>query len=206
MDDPKRDTPPVPARLAGWLAHAAEAGASDLHLVAGHPPVLRLHGDLTELREPPLDAGELSPLLAELCPPDLLARLRERKSVDYSFDLSANGQPRRFRANLFHAGGQLAACVRVVPAEIPSFEWAGLPVELAERLAFLRDGLVFVTGATGSGKTTTLAMIVNLINQTGGYRIITAEEPGESLFPTSADSVVSQSGIVPDLPTSPEPP
>jgi twitching motility protein PilT len=201
MDDPKRDAPPVPPRLAGWLLHAAEAGASDLHLVAGHPPVLRLHGDLTELREPPLDAGELSPLLDALCPTDILARLRDRKSVDYSFDLATEGRSRRFRANLFHAGGRLAACVRVVPAEIPTFEWAGLPVELAERLAFLRDGLVFVTGATGSGKTTTLAMIVNLINQTGGYRIITVEEPVEYLFPKSADSVVTQREVGTDVPT-----
>src|SRR5947209_15291033 len=105
MDDPKRDAPPGAERLAGWLLPVADAGASDLHLVAGQPPVLRLHGDLTELREPPLDAGELAPLLEALCPTDVLVRLRDRKSVDYSFDLKGDGRPRRFRANLFHAGG-----------------------------------------------------------------------------------------------------
>ena len=74
----------------------------------------------------------------------------------------------------------VCACV---PGKIPDFEWAGFPAELAQRLASLRDGLVIVTGATGSGKTTTLAMIVNLINQAGGYRIITVEEPVEYAFP-----------------------
>ena len=101
-------------------------------------------------------------------------------------------RPARFRANLFYAGGHLGGCLRVIPTDIPDFAWAGFPVELAERLAFLRDGLVIVTGPTGSGKTTTLAMIVNLLNQTGGYRIITVEEPVEYLFPRAPNSVVTQ--------------
>src|SRR5438445_8216882 len=128
MSDPKPPTPPVPERLRGWLAHATAAGASDLHLVAGHPPVLRLHGVLTGLPEPPLDAAELSPLLAGLCPPDVHARLQAQKYVDYSFDLPLDGGARRFRANLFHSGGRIGACVRVVPAAIPDFAWAGFPV------------------------------------------------------------------------------
>ena len=86
-----------------------------------------------------------------------------------------------------------------MPDAIPPFEWAGLPVELAERLAFQRDGLVIVTGATGSGKTTTLAMIVNLLNQAGGYRIITVEEPVEYLYPRSLNSVVSQREVGVDV-------
>jgi twitching motility protein PilT len=184
------DAPPVPERLRGWLARSVEAGASDLHLIAGYPPTLRLHGDLAELREPPLRGDELS---------TLLGALRARKSVDYSFDLTVDGRTRRFRANVFYVGGQLGACLRVVPADIPDFEWAGLPVELAERLAFVRDGLVFVTGATGSGKTTTLAMIINLLNQTGGYRIITVEEPVEYLFPRAPDSVVTQREVGTDV-------
>ena len=89
----------------------------------------------------------------------------------------------------------------MVPADIPDFAWSGFPVELAERLAFSRDGLVILTGATGAGKTTTLAMIVNLINQTGGYRIITVEEPVEYLFPKAPDSVVTQREVGIDVPT-----
>jgi twitching motility protein PilT len=201
MSEEQSDTPPVPEALRGWLARAARDGASDLHLIPAYPPVLRLHGDLTGLREPPLIAGELSAALTALCPPDARTRLRDRRSVDYSFDLPVDGRARRFRANVFYVGGQLGACVRVVPADIPDFAWAGFSVELAERLAFARDGLVFVTGATGTGKTTTLAMVVNLVNQTGGYRIITVEEPVEYLFPKVADSVVTQREVGTDVPS-----
>jgi twitching motility protein PilT len=198
--EPMNNTP-IPERLRGWLTQAVEAGASDLHLIPDYAPALRLHGDLTGLREPAIPAEELTPLLRGLFPAAAADRLAERKSVDYSFDLPVNGRLRRFRANVFVVGGQLGACVRVVPADIPDFAWSSFPVELAEKLAFARDGLVIVTGATGAGKTTTLAMIVNLINQTGGYRIITVEEPVEYLFPKSPDSVVTQREVGTDVPT-----
>jgi twitching motility protein PilT len=190
---------PVPERLRSWLARAVASEASDLHLIAGHPPVLRLHGDLTELAEPRLQTGEVHELLCALCPPDSFARLQAQKNVDFSFDADLSGRTRRFRANLFYTGGQLGACLRVVPDAIPDFEWAGFPAALAHRLAFLRDGLVIVTGTTGAGKTTTLAMIVNLINDAGGYRIITVEEPVEYVFPRSANSVVTQREVGVDV-------
>jgi twitching motility protein PilT len=201
MDDVKRESPHIAEPLRGWLGQAVRSGASDLHLAPGHPPVMRLHGDLTSLREPPLIGDELTPLLSSLCPPDVHARLEAQRSVDYAFDLGTGSQVRRFRAHLFYVGGQVAACVRLVPAAIPEFAWAGLPVELAERLAFARDGLIVVTGAAGSGKTTTLAMVVNLLNQAGGHRIITVEEPVEYLFPVAADSVVTQREVGTDVPT-----
>lgn len=186
-------------RLRGWLSRAVETGASDLHLIVSHPPVLRLHGELIELPEPAIRPEEAAPLLASLCPTEVMERLREQKDVDFSLEVELNGEPRRFRANLFHAGRQLAACLRVIPAAIPDFGWAEFPPALAERLAFARDGLVILAGATGSGKTTTLAMIVNLINQTGGYRIITVEEPVEYQFPRAANSVVSQREVGRDV-------
>jgi twitching motility protein PilT len=86
-----------------------------------------------------------------------------------------------------------------VPTVIPTFEWAGFPLALAERIAFLRDGLVILTGATGSGKTTSLAMIVNLLNQQGGYRIITVEEPVEYIFPRALNSIVTQREVGADV-------
>jgi twitching motility protein PilT len=189
----------IPQKLREWLSHAVEAGASDLHLIAGNPPVLRLHGDLIEMPEPILSAAALQELLRSLCTADALARLQSERNVDFSLDLSASGHSGRFRANLFYTGRQIGGCFRVVPTEIPDFAWAGLPVELAKRLAFLRDGLVIVTGATGSGKTTTLAMIVNLLNQAGGYRIITVEDPVEYVYPKAANSVVSQRELGPDV-------
>jgi twitching motility protein PilT len=193
------DTLPLPENLRRWLERAVADGASDLHLIVGHPPVLRLHGDLVELPEPPLDAAEAAPLVRALCPPGAFDRLLERKNVDFSFDLDAGGRPGRFRANLFLTDGRPAACLRVVPTDIPDLEWAGFPGELAHRLAFLRDGLVILSGAAGSGKSTTLAMIVNLINRAGGFRVITVEEPVEYRFPRAPDSVITQREVGQDV-------
>jgi twitching motility protein PilT len=199
MTDTNPTPPAVPDTLRAWLARAVEAGASDLHLVAGHPPVLRLHGDLVELREPPLDARQTEALLRPLCSADAFARLLAEKNLDFSLELAINGRATRFRVNLFHAGGHLGACLRVIPADIPDLEWACFPDELAGRLAFLRDGLVIVTGPAGSGKTTTLAMIVHRINQAGGYRIVTVEEPVEYLYPRVPHSVVTQREVGTDV-------
>jgi twitching motility protein PilT len=199
MSDLPQEAFRVPDELRGWLSRAVEAGASDLHLIIGYPPVLRLHGDLIELADPPLEGEAGHTLLSALCPPAAFARLQDQKNIDFSFNLAVHGQVHRFRANLFHAGQQLGACLRLVPTTIPNCEWAGFPPTLAERLAFVRDGLVIVTGATGSGKTTTLAMLVNLLNQTGGYRIITVEEPVEYQFPRAANSVVTQREVGADV-------
>ncbi len=189
----------IPERLRDWLAHAVEAGASDLHLIAGYPPVLRLHGDLVEVAAPALEPMEVETLVGPLCPPEATARLRTERNVDFSVELASDGQVHRFRVNLFHTDRQLGACLRIVPPVIPGFGWAGFPMPIAQRLAFVREGLVLVTGATGSGKSTTLAMIVNLLNQEGGYRIITVEEPVEYRFPRAANSVVTQREVGTDV-------
>lgn len=186
----------VPEQLTRWLHRAVEAGASDLHLLADHPPVLRVHGELTELREPAVLAEHVDSLLRGCCPPAALARLETERNVDFSIEVEALG---RFRVNLFFANASLAACLRVIPREIPSLDWAGFPVELAERLTAIRDGLVILTGATGSGKTTTLAMLVHRINRLGGYRIITVEEPVEYQFPRAPNSVVTQREVGRDV-------
>src|SRR5437868_1538377 len=191
--------PAVTEKMRHWLAQVVESGGSDLHVVAGHPPVQRLHGELVELGSPPLEADEARQLILSLCTPEALASLELQKDTDFSFTVALGQRTARFRANLFHAGRQLAACLRLVPSEIPDFAWAGFPRDLANRLAFLRDGLVIVTGATGSGKTTTLAMIVNLINQAGGYRIITVEEPVEYIFPKAQHSLVTQREVGGDV-------
>src|SRR5437868_8967144 len=100
-----QEPPPVAEKLREWMNRAVEAGASDLHLIAGYPPVLRLHGDLTELREPPVTAEETSAMLRSVCTPDDRARLQAQKNVDFSFDLEVTGGVRRFRANVFHSNG-----------------------------------------------------------------------------------------------------
>jgi twitching motility protein PilT len=199
MHDLSFEDASVPSQLHQWLTHAIQTGASDLHIIAGHPPVLRLHGDLMQMAEPILAADETYSLLCSLCRSESMKRLEAQKNVDFSFGLVVKGRVNRIRANLFYSGRQLGACLRVVPNSIPALDWAGFPPVLGQKLAFLRDGLVIVSGATGSGKTTTLAMIVNQINQAGGYRIITVEEPIEYLFPKKANSVVTQREVGTDV-------
>jgi twitching motility protein PilT len=189
--------------LRGWLTEAVGVGASDLHVVAGHPPILRVHGLLTPLSRAaapigPLSESAVESVLMPLLPTIAADRFAADKNVDFAFQLNLQGM-QRFRANYFRTGNSLGACFRIIPAKIPDFEWAGIPFELADRLAHFRNGLVLVSGITGSGKTTTLAMIINLLCQEGGYRIITVEEPIEYVFPKSTSSVVTQREVGDDV-------
>ena len=193
------DSTLVAEKLRRWLEWAVQVGASDLHVVVGHPPVVRLHGDLTALPEAPVAADEAETLLLSACPHDALARLQSQKNADFSFECPADGRPARFRATLFLAAGHTGGCFRVIPDTIPDLAWAGFPPDLATKIAALRDGLVIVTGATGSGKSTTLAMLVNRLNNAGGCRIITVEEPVEYLFPRAENSVVTQREVGADV-------
>lgn len=189
----------VAEKLHRWLEWAVQAGASDLHVVVGHPPVIRLHGDLTELPEAELTPDEIEPLLLSVCPEDAAQRLRSNKNADFSFECPLAGRSARFRATLFLASGEAGGCFRLIPDAIPDLVWAGFPSDLANKIVALRDGLVIVTGATGSGKSTTLAMLVNRMNKLGGYRIITVEEPVEYRFPREPNSVVTQREVGGDV-------
>lgn len=191
-----------PSQLRDWLAIAAELTASDLHLVANHPPVLRLHGELQPMDHvAPLDGPTIRALLTPLCPAHATERFMADRNTDFAFQIEADGQKHRFRANYFLSGEQMGACFRVIPSAIPDFDWAGFPLELAHQLAGYRNGLVLITGVAGSGKTTSLAMIINLLNQQGGHRIITVEEPVEYVFPNMARSVVTQREVGLDVHT-----
>lgn len=189
----------VAEKLHRWLEWAVQAGASDLHVVVGHPPVIRLHGDLTELPEAELTGDEIEPLLLSVCPEDAAQRLQSNKNADFSFECNLAGKSARFRATLFLASGEAGGCFRLIPDAIPDLAWAGFPADLANKIVALRDGLVIVTGATGSGKSTTLAMLVNRMNKLGGYRIITVEEPVEYRFPREPNSVVTQREVGDDV-------
>jgi twitching motility protein PilT len=200
MSSPQPD-PVCPDQVRSWLAEAVEAGASDLHVVVGHPPVLRVHGLLRPLEGGPLDGEAVRGLLTPLCPPQAMARFRAEKDVDFALELPLGNRRQRFRANYFLSGQQMGACFRVIPAVIPDFQWAGFPQALAQRLAHFRNGLVLLSGVAGSGKTTSLAMIINLLNEEGAYRIITVEEPVEYLFPKRQQSVVTQREVGTDVRT-----
>jgi twitching motility protein PilT len=176
-----------------------DSEASDLHLVSGYPPVIRIHGELRELDEPVINAGCLGDMLKAICTNSIMERFQSEKNADFCLELDIHNIPTRFRANYFLNGQQIGACFRLIPTAIPNLDWAGFPRQIAARLAHLRNGLVLITGVTGSGKTTTLAMIIDLINREGGRRIVTVEEPVEYLHPKVANSVITQRELGEDV-------
>ena len=179
--------------ICEWLAQAVRREASDLHLVAGHPPVLRVNGELHPLSDVgALTGGLLRALVKVVCPEILFVRFEETHDIDFSLEQDIDGRPQRFRVNCFVADRRPGACFRLIPETIPDFEWAGFPRHIAERLVAFRNGLVLVTGVTGAGKSTTLAMLVELLNSGGNQRIITIEEPVEYRYPVRFGSVVTQ--------------
>ncbi len=175
--------------------------ASDLHLAVGHPPTLRIHGDLFAAGGPAL-AGEVAArIITSIMPAELRSRLDCQKDFDFSLSLNRPTGPTRFRVNVFFSQASMGACLRFVPSSIPTFEWMGIPSDLVRRIANLHNGLVLITGVTGSGKTTTLAGLVEMINQLGHRRIVTVEEPIEYVFEPKANSVVTQREVGIDVAT-----
>jgi twitching motility protein PilT len=192
---------PDAAFLRHSLTQAVEQGASDLHVVAGHRPTLRLHGRLQELPGAVLSDECVKSGLIEICPEANRDQFRQDHNADFALEIKIGGQPRRFRANYFMSGRTPGACFRVVPAEIPNFDWAGFPADLAVQLAHFRNGLVLISGVSGAGKTTTLAMIINLLAREGDYRVLTIEEPIEYVFPRCGNSIVTQREVGRDVVT-----
>ncbi len=174
------------------LAWAVEADASDMHLVAGTPPCCRVHGRIHAESTTPLTEPEILAALERICPPELAQTLTATRDADFSVQRNVAGRSRRFRVNVFRAQRRLGCAIRIILDEIPTLDWSGFPAPVAERLAGYRNGLVLFTGITGSGKSTSLAMIIGLINAAGGRRILTIEEPIEYVHAPSPNTVISQ--------------
>jgi twitching motility protein PilT len=168
--------------LITLLQNGVQSGASDIHLKLGQPPVIRIDGELTQLPDwPVLAEHDLEAVLDEVT----IAAPQRRRAFDDSGDLDiAYSHPSlpRFRVNGFRQRGAISFAFRVIPAEIPGFERLGLPRGVV-RLAEEHRGLVLVTGATGSGKTTTLAAMLDHINRNRRQHIVTVEDPIEVLHP-----------------------
>ncbi|MDZ7816830.1 MAG: type IV pilus twitching motility protein PilT [Planctomycetota bacterium] len=162
--------------LEDLLKQMVEKNASDLHLSAGTPPRIRIDGDLSNIGEEPLSPDDTQRLTYGVLDSEQIARFEQNWELDLSFGVSGLG---RFRTNVFYQRGALGAVMRVIPYQISSFKELGLPAEVCERLCRLPRGLVLVTGATGSGKSTTLAAMIDFINTNIGGHIITVEDPIE---------------------------
>ncbi|MHB8471136.1 MAG: type IV pilus twitching motility protein PilT [Gaiellaceae bacterium] len=176
--------------LNSLLRRAVDLGASDVHLKLGRPPMLRRDGDLLPLDgEPPLDEHTLAAVVDTIGAhaPERLRRFHETGDLDLAYQ--GDGLP-RFRVNAFRQRGSISVAFRAIPSEIPGFAALGLPPGV-RRLAEEHRGLVLVTGATGSGKTTTLAAMLDHVNATRRQHVITIEDPIEILH-ADRECIVNQ--------------
>src|SRR5271155_5831379 len=168
------------ARIDALFNLMFEQKASDLHLSSGNPPILRINGELTRVDYPPLEDDQLKIMLYEIAPEYKIKTFEETGDVDFGYEITGVS---RFRANFFTQKYGIAAVFRQIPSKVLSFEDfekfdAPLPAVL-KKFAMLHKGLVVVTGPTGSGKSTTLAAIVDYCNRNRKDHIITVEDPVE---------------------------
>ncbi len=148
-------------RIDALFDELIAAGGSDLHLAIGYPPMMRLRGELTAMREAPIDPAEMDDLLFGITSPDQKRSILETLDLDFAYDY---GQKARFRANYLYKTTGLAAVFRTIPSKVLTLDDLGCPPSI-RRLSERRAGLVLVTGPTGSGKSTTLAAMIDHINR-----------------------------------------
>jgi twitching motility protein PilT len=163
------------AKIDAFFKLMNEQGASDLHLVSGQQPSLRVRGDIERVKYKVLDSDNLKSMLYEIAPEDKVKVFEETGDVDFGYEIPGLA---RYRANFFMQRSGVAAVFREIPSIIMTAEQLGLP-PVVSKLAGLPRGLVVVTGPTGSGKSTTLAAIIDVANRTRKDHIITVEDPIE---------------------------
>jgi twitching motility protein PilT len=176
--------------LNGLLMRAVELGATDIHLKVGQPPICRIDGDLNPLPDaPPFDDDALAAVLEIVGrrSPEKLAHFADAGDLDIAYQ---DGELPRFRVNAYRQRSATSFAFRVIPKTVPSFEQLNLPIGV-QKLAHEHRGLILVTGATGSGKTTTLAAMIDYMNRNRKQHIITIEDPIEILHPDH-NSIVNQ--------------
>lgn len=164
-------------RLDYILTAAFELGTSDIHLTVGVPPVMRLHGALKQYGKDRLTPAETEEMARAIVPPHMWDVFKEKGELDFSYSIP---EVSRFRVNAYHQRSCISLAIRVIPREVPTLEKLNMP-DVLKAIAEKPQGLVLVTGPTGSGKSTTLAAMINYINHTFGRHIITLEDPIEYL-------------------------
>ncbi len=163
----------------GLCRFAAESGASDIFIKEGASPALKINSSLMRLNHPPLTAADLEPVVRGMLKPEQFEKFQDHPDHDLSYNIEGTA---RYRVNIYKSNGGYAMVLRVVNARIRSFAELGLPEVLGD-FTRAHAGLVLVTGATGSGKSTTLAAMLDLINQERKGHIVTIEDPVEYLHP-----------------------
>lgn len=178
--------------ISELLIFMVENNGSDLHLSAGEPPMIRIHGDMRKIDMPPLDKDEVHRMIYDIMNDQQRKLYEENLELDFSFAL---GDIARFRVNVFRQYRGEAAVFRTIPTRIPTFEELNLPKVFMD-IARLEKGLVLVTGPTGSGKSTTLAAIIDFINTEQKGHILTIEDPIEFVH-KSKNCLVNQRELGP---------
>ena len=174
------------------------AGASDLHLGEGQPPKIRRHGDVISIRDVPLSREEMAYMLSEIAGEDRWARYEKIGDLDFAYEMN---EENRFRCNYLKQTRGYGAVFRLIPTKIATLEQLGIPPVVKE-FGALRSGLVLVTGPTGSGKSTTLAALIDYINIHYHRHIITVEEPIEFVH-SNKQSIITQREVPEHTPSFP---
>ncbi len=176
------------ARIDAFLKLGVQQGCSDVHLAVGVPPMLRVHGELLPIKFRDLRGAELDGYVTEILTPSQAERFNDGHDVDFSY-VSAEGG--RFRVNVFRKDTGIGATFRTIPTTVPSLATMGLPPVIA-KLCDYHQGMILVTGATGTGKSTTLAAMIDHLNQTRNLNIITLEDPIEVVHRSKASQVIQR--------------
>ena len=164
-----------------------DSGASDLHLAEGQSPKIRRHGEIVPIREEPLTQEEMSYMLSEICTPERWQRFEENGDLDFAYEMNEDN---RFRCNYLKQTHGYGAVFRIIPTKIKTLEDLRVP-EIIKTFGHMRGGIVLVTGPTGSGKSTTLAALIDYINANFSRHIVTIEEPIEFVH-RNKKSIITQ--------------
>ncbi|HXC09017.1 MAG TPA: ATPase, T2SS/T4P/T4SS family, partial [Steroidobacteraceae bacterium] len=176
------------ARIDAFLKLGVAQGCSDLHLAVGVPPMLRMHGDLMPIKFRELGEAELEGYITEVLTQNQLKHLRAGNDIDFSY-VSAEGG--RFRVNVFRKETGIGAAFRAIPTQMPTIEQLGLP-PIVRKLCDYHQGMILVTGSTGTGKSTTLAAMIDHLNSTRSLNIISLEDPIEFVHRSKTSQVIQR--------------
>ena len=163
------------AKIDAFFKLMNDQGASDLHLVSGSQPILRVHGDMERVKYKTMENDELKSILYEICPENKIKVFEETGDIDFGYEVPNLA---RYRCNFFQQKWGIGAVFREIPSEILTAEQLGLPPVL-NKLAMQHKGMILVTGPTGSGKSTTLAAMIDYVNRNKKSHILTVEDPVE---------------------------
>ena len=163
------------AKIDAFFKLMNDQGASDLHLVSGSQPILRVHGDMERVKYKSMENDELKSILYEICPENKIKVFEETGDIDFGYEVPNLA---RYRCNFFQQKWGIGAVFREIPSEILTAEQLGLPPVL-NKLAMQHKGMILVTGPTGSGKSTTLAAMIDYVNRNKKSHILTVEDPVE---------------------------